>query len=186
MSAADIGDAEQCRQTSARTAAGVAPWTSTVLVRLLSPATRVMARLGTPRALLRSFRIAAFAALGLAIASLVPNARSAPAVANATILPLAFISDVFIPLDDPPRWLEVIGNIFPLKPFVNAFQNTLNPLVDPPGFSWSKLAVVAAWGIFGALLATRTFTWEPSTRASRRKRKRRESEPERELVQPSA
>ena len=36
--------------------------------------------------------VSAFAALGLAIAGLVPNADSAPAVANATILPLAFVS----------------------------------------------------------------------------------------------
>jgi len=128
--------------------------------------------------------VAAFAALGLAIASVVPNADSAPAVANATILPLAFVSDVFIPLDDPPRWLDVIGDVFPLKPFVNAFQNTLNPFVEAPGFSWSKLAVVAAWGIAGAVLATRSFSWEPSTGAGRtraRSRRRRTSP-----AQPSA
>ncbi len=119
--------------------------------------------------------VAAFAALGLAVAGLVPNADSAPAVANATILPLAFVSDVFIPLEDPPRWLDVIGSIFPLKPFVNAFQNTLNPFVDAPGFSWGKLAAVAAWGIGGVLMAMRTFTWEPSShagRAGRRSRRR--------------
>lgn len=56
--------------------------------------------------------VASFAALGLAIASLIPSAEAAPAVANATILPLAFISDVFIPLDDAPRWLEILGDIF--------------------------------------------------------------------------
>ncbi|MDW3216484.1 MAG: ABC transporter permease [Ilumatobacteraceae bacterium] len=118
--------------------------------------------------------VSAFAALGLAIAGVVPNADSAPAVANATILPLAFVSDVFIPLDDPPRWLDLVGDVFPLKPFVNAFQNTLNPFVEAPGFSWSKLAVVAAWGIAGAVLATKTFSWEPSTGAGRsRKRSRR-------------
>jgi ABC-2 type transport system permease protein len=122
--------------------------------------------------------VSTFAALGLAIAGIVPNADSAPAVANATILPLAFISDVFIPLEDPPRWLDVAGDIFPLKPFVNAFQGTLNPFVDAPAFGWSKLAVVAAWGLAGALLATRTFTWEPSTGGSRRKRTgRRGAEP---------
>jgi ABC-2 type transport system permease protein len=130
--------------------------------------------------------VSTFAALGLAVAGLVPNADSAPAVANATILPLAFISDVFIPLEDPPRWLEVVGNIFPLKPFVNAFQNTLNPLVDAPGFSWSKLAVVAAWGVGGALLATRTFTWEPSTGATRKQRRTRKRAADAELVQASA
>lgn len=122
--------------------------------------------------------VSAFAALGLAIGGLVPNANSAPAVANATILPLAFISDVFLPLDDPPKWLDLIGDIFPLKPFVNAFQNTLNPFVDAPGFTWSNLAVVVAWGIGGALLATRTFSWEPSTGAGGgRRRRRRRADP---------
>jgi ABC-2 type transport system permease protein len=116
--------------------------------------------------------VAAFAALGLAIAGIVPNADSAPAVANATILPLAFVSDVFIPLENPPRWLQLLGDVFPLKPFVNAFQNTLNPLVDAPGFSWGKLAVVAAWGVGGVVLARSTFTWEPGTRGGRRSRRR--------------
>ena len=119
--------------------------------------------------------VSAFAALGLALAGIVPNADSAPAVANATILPLAFVSDVFIPLEDPPRWLDVVGDVFPLKPFVNAFQNTLNPFVDAPALSWSKLAVVAAWGVGGALLATRTFSWEPSTGAGRARRRSRRS-----------
>lgn len=117
--------------------------------------------------------VSSFAALGLAVAGLVPTADTAPAVANATILPLAFISDVFIPLDDPPRWLAVIGDVFPLKPFVNAFQNTLNPFVEAPGFSWGKLAVVAAWGVAGALMATRTFRWEPSTGGGGANRSRR-------------
>ena len=112
--------------------------------------------------------VACFAALGLAVAGLVPNADSAPAVANATILPLAFVSDIFIPLEDPPRWLELVGDVFPLKPFVNSFQNTLNPLVDAPAFTWGKMAVVLAWGVGGAVVARSTFTWEPSVSGSRR------------------
>jgi ABC-2 type transport system permease protein len=116
--------------------------------------------------------VAAFAALGLAVAGLVPSADSAPAVANATILPLAFVSDVFIPLEDAPPWIEIVGDIFPLKPFVNGFQNTLNPLVDSPGFSARELAVVVAWGVVGVILARSTFTWEPSTRGGRRSRRR--------------
>lgn len=116
--------------------------------------------------------VASFAALGLAIAGLVPDADAAPAVVNATVLPLAFVSDVFIPLEDPPKWLDVVGDVFPLKPFVNAFQNTLHPLVDAPGFAWDKLAMVGAWGVVGVVIASRTFRWEPSTRGARRDRRR--------------
>lgn len=117
--------------------------------------------------------VSSFAALGLAVAGLVPNADSAPAVANATILPLAFVSDIFIVVDEPPRWLDVVGNIFPLKPFVNSFQNTLNPFVEAPGFTWDKLAFVALWGVAGAVIATRTFSWEPTVSGTPRDKRRR-------------
>jgi ABC-2 type transport system permease protein len=115
--------------------------------------------------------VAAFAAMGMGVAALVPNADSAPAVANATILPLAFISDTFIPLDDDrPSWLR-IADWLPLKPFVNAFQDTLNPLTEAPAIRWGKLAVVAAWGVAGAALAATRFRWEPATRGTRRSRR---------------
>jgi ABC-2 type transport system permease protein len=118
-----------------------------------------------------------FSALGLAVAGLVPNARSAAAVANATILPLGFVSNIFIPLEDPPRWLEAVGNFFPLKPFAVSFQDTLNPLVPSPGFNWDKLAWVALWGLAGAVVAVRFFKWESSTggRSTRARRARRQA-----------
>jgi ABC-2 type transport system permease protein len=107
--------------------------------------------------------VSAFAAMGLACAAVVPNARSAPAVANATLLPLAFVSNVFIPLEDPPRWLDLVGDFFPLKPFVVAFQDTFNPFVEAPAFDWGKIAWIAAWGVVGAVVALKRFRWEPSS-----------------------
>jgi ABC-2 type transport system permease protein len=118
--------------------------------------------------------VCTFAALGMAVAGFVPNARSAAAVANATILPLAFVSNVFIPLEDPPQWLETLGDIFPLKPFVVSFQDTLNPLVPAPAFNWDELAFVALWGVAGVIVAIRYFRWEsaPSASTPRRRRSR--------------
>ena len=106
--------------------------------------------------------VAAFSALGLAVTTIIQKAEAAPAVANAIILPMAFVSDIFVPIStDTPRWLDVIGDIFPLKPFSEAMQAVFNPLVDVPAFLWGKLAVVAAWGVFGVLVALRRFKWEP-------------------------
>ena len=111
------------------------------------------------------------------MAAFVPNARSAAAVANATLLPLGFVSNVFIPIEDPPQWLETLGNIFPLKPFTESFQDTLNPLVEAPAFNWAKLAYVTLWGIAGAIVAVKFFRWEPATgdRSTRRRRSRRQA-----------
>jgi ABC-2 type transport system permease protein len=104
---------------------------------------------------------AAFAALGLALSALARTGSSAPAVAQATLLPMAFVSDIFIPLSDPPRWLETIGDVLPLKPFVLSFQEAFSPFTEAPAFLPGRLVVVALWGVLGALVAARRFTWEP-------------------------
>jgi ABC-2 type transport system permease protein len=125
---------------------------------------------------------AAFAALGLMVAALVPNGDSAPAVAQATLLPIAFVSDVFIVTEDAPAWMETLGNIFPLKHYVAAFGDAFNPTLTGSGFVWSgsgneyaigvHLAVMAAWGIAAAVIAVRYFKWDPqgNRRAGRRRR----------------
>lgn len=122
--------------------------------------------------------VAAFAAMGMAIAGLCPTASAASALANAIILPMAFISDVFIALEDPPPWLATLGDILPLKPFVQAFQAAFNPAVEAPAFQWGELARVAAWGVLGLLVALRWFRWEPAVGgSSRRRRGRTAAEP---------
>ncbi len=116
--------------------------------------------------------VASFAALGMALASIIKSASSASAAANATILPLAFISDVFVATDGDSALFTFAG-FFPLKPFVNAFQDCFNPFVDAPGFDWSALAVVAAWGLVGMAVALKKFTWEPSGAGPRGRRSAR-------------
>jgi ABC-2 type transport system permease protein len=106
--------------------------------------------------------IACFAALGLALATIAPNARAVPAIANATLLPLAFFSDIFL-IGDLPPWMDAIGWVFPLKHFANAVADAVNPTVPGAGFFWDHLAVMALWGIAGALVALRYWTWEPRT-----------------------
>jgi ABC-2 type transport system permease protein len=101
---------------------------------------------------------ASFAALGLAVTAIVPNADAAPPVVNVTILPILFLSDIFIPLgEDPPTWVNVIGTVFPVKHFSEAMQAGFLGTE----FEWSDVAVVAAWGIAGLILAARFFSWEP-------------------------
>jgi len=118
--------------------------------------------------------VASFAALGMALASLIKSASSASAAANATILPLAFVSDVFIASDaGNDSMLTKIAGFFPLKPFVNAFQDCFNPFVEAPAVNWNSLAFIAAWGAVGMLIAMKKFTWEPSGAGPRGRSARR-------------
>lgn len=124
--------------------------------------------------------VACFAALGLFVAALAPTGDTAPAIANATILPLAFVSGIFVSLGpDTPAWLDLVGDVFPLKPFAVAFSDAFNPVevAERSGvlghMHWAEFGVMTAWMVGGILLAMRFFTWEPrgGERRGRRRKK---------------
>ncbi len=101
---------------------------------------------------------ASFAAMGLAITPAIPNADAAPAIVNASILPLLFFSGVFIPVtDSTPAWIDTVGRLFPIRHFLDA----MNAAFLGTPFRWSDVIFVAAWGIAGLLIAARFFSWEP-------------------------
>lgn len=105
--------------------------------------------------------VACFSALGLLVAGLSPSGDAAPAITNATLLPIAFISDVFLPLEETPTWMRIAGDVFPLKPFVVAFRDAFDPTLTGLQFHWRELGMMLAWGLASAVLAARFFRWEP-------------------------
>jgi ABC-2 type transport system permease protein len=103
---------------------------------------------------------ASFSALGLAITAAIPNADASPAVVNASILPLLFVSDIFIPIQDPGAWYVTVAKLFPPYHFAKAMQAaTFSP--SGSGFQGEDLLIVGAWGVAGAVLAILFFSWEP-------------------------
>ncbi|MGZ6588152.1 MAG: ABC transporter permease [Solirubrobacteraceae bacterium] len=109
-----------------------------------------------------------FYALGLAVTVLVPNADSALPVAWGTILPLCFISDVFMPIDRAPQWLRAVASYFPLRPFADDLESAFNPVTGSSAVHWEHLAVLAAWGVGAAAFALVAFRWEPTVPRQRR------------------
>jgi ABC-2 type transport system permease protein len=110
-----------------------------------------------------------WASLGFLVAAIAPNGDSTPAITNGTLLPIAFVSDVFIAMTDPPAWMDFVGDFFPLKPFVVAFRDAFDPTLTGPQFHWRELAVMTARGLVAALLAIRLFKWDPKGDRSRPK-----------------
>ena len=104
---------------------------------------------------------AALCCLGFALTAAIPSENAAPAVTNAVILPLYFFSGIFIPNDDIPRGMRLVGDLFPVKHLFQALLTAYNPFTTGAGFEWEHLAVLAGWGMAGLLVATRTFRWAP-------------------------
>jgi ABC-2 type transport system permease protein len=104
-----------------------------------------------------------FGCLGFAVTSLVRAPDAAQPVVLAIVLPLYFISGVFIPILLLPRWLSDIGEIFPVHALANALVAVYNPHTVGSGLDWGDLRVLAVWGIAALALATRRFGWLPAS-----------------------
>jgi ABC-2 type transport system permease protein len=105
--------------------------------------------------------VLSLAALGFACASIVPSENAAPPIANVVVLPLEFISGIFVPADQIPDWMNTVAGVFPLKPLFDSILHAFDPTTTGAGFSWGHLAVVAAWGVGGLIFALRFFRWSP-------------------------
>jgi ABC-2 type transport system permease protein len=103
---------------------------------------------------------ASFCCLGIALTAAIPSQDAAAAIVNAMLLPLYFLSGVFIPEDQLPNGVISFADLFPVRHFFDAFFDAYVP-AGGSAVSWDNLAIVALWGIAGLLLAIRYFRWTP-------------------------
>lgn len=107
--------------------------------------------------------VAAFAGVGLGAASLIRSAEGSSAVVNVILLPMAFMSGSFGPTRHYPQVLKAIGDVLPLKYLIDI----LDAVYLDHEQVWEhlgSLAVLAAWGAGGLVIALRRFGWEPRER----------------------
>jgi ABC-2 type transport system permease protein len=103
---------------------------------------------------------ATFAALGLALTGFIRSLEGSSAVVNIIVLPLAFLSGSFGSTRHYPQALRAIGDVLPLKYFLDAVNGIYlhgQQLWDKP----RNIAVLAIWGVIGIVVASRKFRWEP-------------------------
>ena len=106
---------------------------------------------------------AAFAGLGLAITALVRSGEAIAAAVNVIILPMSFLSGAFGPADSLPGTLEALRDVLPLRYLIDL---VLGAYAEGDAV-WERptaIAVIAAWGAAGYIVARRRFGWEPRER----------------------
>jgi ABC-2 type transport system permease protein len=106
---------------------------------------------------------ASMCTLGLATTAAVPSEQAAPPIANVIVLPIYFISGIFIPTESLPDWMARIASFLPVKSLFDALLTGFDPTAGFPGIAWGDLAKVAAWGIGGLAVALLTFRWVPGS-----------------------
>jgi ABC-2 type transport system permease protein len=107
---------------------------------------------------------AAFCCLGFAVASVIRDQDAAQPVTQGVMLPLYFISGVFVAVSTLPHWLVDVADVFPVRHLAAALLNAYNPHTRGAGLAPVDLLVVAAWGAAGLAVALRRFSWLPAGR----------------------
>jgi ABC-2 type transport system permease protein len=103
---------------------------------------------------------ACFAALGLGLTGFVRSAEGSSAVVNFIYLPMAIISGTFFSPQHYPGFLKAIANVLPLTYFTRLTRDVM--VHDQHLWADRRaLAIVAAWGVAGLIVAVRRFSWQP-------------------------
>lgn len=103
----------------------------------------------------------AFFAIGMLVGAFCKTEEAATGAANIVVLPMAFLSGTFFPIDVAPPWLQTVSYVFPLRHMNDGITDFLvrgrsaEALLLPCG-------VLLAFTLAVSLLATRVFSWEDS------------------------
>ena len=105
----------------------------------------------------------AFCCLGYAFSTLIGSADSAQPMVQAVMLPLYFISGVFIPNINLPTWLRDVARFFPVEHLAAGLRHSLDPAAHGTGVAWTDLGVLGLWAVAGLVVALTRFSWAPAT-----------------------
>jgi ABC-2 type transport system permease protein len=103
---------------------------------------------------------AAMCSLGIAASTVVTDIDSASAALPFIAVLLAFISGIFVSVDQLPAWLEHLGRLFPVYHLAAGLQTALGTADDAP-LDAGNVAALGVWTLGGIAWASRRFRWEP-------------------------
>ena len=101
----------------------------------------------------------AFMSIGLLAGAVSKSEEAAVGIANFVVLPMAFLSGSFFPLDDAPGYITAIGKVLPLK-YLN--EGMLDTMVrgQGPTSALVPLAILLAFAVVLTAIASTLFRWD--------------------------
>ena len=102
-------------------------------------------------------------AVAFLVATVVPTPETAQPVVQFVMFPVLFISGIWFTRDDMPQWLRSIGDALPVAHISDALHQAVQASSFTGAIAPGDLAAIAAWGLGAAWLASRRFSWLPST-----------------------
>jgi ABC-2 type transport system permease protein len=101
----------------------------------------------------------AFLSIGLLAGSFTKTPEAASAVANLIVLPMAFLSGAFFPLQGAPPWLEAVSQALPLRHMVDALLDVM-VRGQPPVSVLPQIGILAGFAVVVSAISVALFRWE--------------------------
>ena len=101
-----------------------------------------------------------FSALGVGVSTLVPNADSAGPIVSLSFFILLALSGLWFPIA-PNSGLAKFADYFPIRHLIDALVGSFTGQPGTPLWPWHDLGVMALWGLGGAFVGLRRWTWSP-------------------------
>lgn len=103
----------------------------------------------------------AFSCIGYAAAGMISSVDAAQPLAQATLMPLYFISGVWIPNTSLSQGLRDVASVFPVAHLADALHKATVATSFGSAFAASDLLMLAAWGLAAGMFAAMRFSWLP-------------------------
>lgn len=101
----------------------------------------------------------AFLAIGLLAGSAAKTPEAASAIANLIVLPMAFLSGAFFPLDGAPGWLQTLSNVLPMKHLVSSMQDVM-VRGQGPGSTLPAIGILLGFTVVVTGISALLFQWD--------------------------
>jgi ABC-2 type transport system permease protein len=104
----------------------------------------------------------AFACIGYAVSGLIGSQDAAQPIVQMTMLPLWFISGVFIPIASLSRGLKDVADVFPVQHLANSLHMASVHSSFAASISGTDIIVLAVWAAGAAAFAAWRLSWLPA------------------------
>ncbi|WP_026425188.1 ABC transporter permease [Actinokineospora inagensis] len=105
--------------------------------------------------------VLAFFTIGMLVGAVCKTEEAATGAANIVVLPMAFLSGTFFPIDQAPKWLQAVSQVFPLRHMNDGMMDFLVRGKGPQALLL-PCGVLLGFTLVVAFIASRVFTWEDS------------------------
>ncbi|MRK00408.1 ABC transporter permease [Aeromicrobium sp. S22] len=101
----------------------------------------------------------AFMAIGLLAGAVARTEEAAVGIANFVVLPMAFLSGSFFPLDGAPGYVTAVSKVLPLKHLNDGMLDTM-VRGEGPSAALVPMAILLGFAIVVTAIAARVFRWD--------------------------